>query len=316
MKRNKISLIGAGNIGGTMAHIAITKELGDVVIIDIAEGVPQGKALDISSLKPIDNSDAQCIGSNNYEDIKDSDVIIITAGIPRKPGMSRDDLISTNANIIKNVSDKIKQYASNAFVICVTNPLDAMVWTLQKFSGLPHNKVVGMAGILDAARFRYFIAEELNVSVKDVHCFVLGGHGDTMVPLARYSTVHGVPLTDLVSMGWLSQEKLNQIIKRTRNGGAEVVSLLKTGSAFYAPAAAAIQMAEAYLKDSKRILQCSAWIENQYNQEGLYIGVPVMIGKNGIEKIIELPLNQSEMAEFEQSAGHIKELIAKCKELI
>lgn len=308
MARRKIALIGAGQIGGTLAHLAGLKELGDVVLFDIAEGMPAGKALDLVESSPVDGFNASMQGSNDYADIAGADVVIVTAGIPRKPGMSRDDLIATNAGVMKSVGDAIKTHCPNAFVICITNPLDAMVWALQKISGLPANKVVGMAGVLDSARFRYFLAEEFNVSVEDVTAFVLGGHGDTMVPLVRYSTVAGIPLPDLVKMGWTTQEKLDSIVQRTRDGGAEIVGLLKTGSAFYAPAAAAIQMAESYLMDQKRVLPCAAHLSGQYGVDGLYVGVPVVIGENGVERIIEIDLQGEEKAGFEKSVAAVQSL--------
>lgn len=308
-KRAKIALIGGGNIGGSLALMAAQKELGDVVLFDINEGLPQGKALDIAEASPVDGYNSGVTGTNSYEDIKDSDVIIVTAGIARKPGMSRDDLIAINTGVMKTVGEGIKKYAPNAFVIVITNPLDAMVWVLQKASGLPTHKVVGMAGVLDSARFRYFLAEEFNVSVEDVTAFVLGGHGDTMVPLARYSTVAGIPLPDLVKMGWTTQEKLDKIIQRTRDGGAEIVALLKTGSAFYAPAASALVMAESYLKDQKRVLPVAAHLTGQYGQKDLYVGVPVVIGAGGVEKIVEIELNAEEKKAFEASADAVRGLI-------
>jgi len=316
MARKKIALIGSGNIGGTLAHLIGLKELGDVVLFDIADGIPQGKALDIAESTPIEGVDASYSGGSDYSVIEGADVIIVTAGIPRKPGMSRDDLIGTNANVMTQVGAGIKKYAPNAFVICITNPLDAMVWVLREASGLPHNKVVGMAGVLDSARFRYFLAEEFNVSVEDVTAFVLGGHGDTMVPLTRYSTVAGVPLPDLVKAGWTTQEKLDQIVQRTRDGGAEIVGLLKTGSAFYAPAAAAVLMAESYLKDKRRVLPVAAWVDGAYGLDGIYVGVPVVLGANGVEKIVEIELNAAEAAEFGKSVDSVRGLIAKSKELM
>ncbi|MEM8794225.1 MAG: malate dehydrogenase [Pseudomonadota bacterium] len=315
MARSKIALIGAGQIGGTLAHLAGLKELGDVVLFDIVDGVPQGKALDIAESSPVDAFDADLKGTSSYEDIAGADVCIVTAGVPRKPGMSRDDLIGTNLKVMKAVGEGIKANAPNAFVICITNPLDAMVWALQKFSGLPAEKVVGMAGVLDSARFRYFLAEEFNVSVKDVTAFVLGGHGDTMVPLTRYSTVAGIPLPDLVKMGWTSQEKLDQIVQRTRDGGAEIVGLLKTGSAFYAPAASAIQMAESYLKDQKRVLPSAAMLSGQYGQDGIYVGVPTVIGEKGIERVVEIELNADEQAMFDHSVGAVNGLLEACRNL-
>jgi len=316
MARKKIALIGSGNIGGTLAHLIGLKELGDVVLFDIADGIPQGKALDIAESTPIEGVDASYSGGSDYSVIEGADVIIVTAGIPRKPGMSRDDLIGTNANVMTQVGAGIKKYAPNAFVICITNPLDAMVWVLREASGLPHAKVVGMAGVLDSARFRYFLAEEFNVSVEDVTAFVLGGHGDTMVPLTRYSTVAGVPLPDLIKAGWTTQEKLDQIVQRTRDGGAEIVGLLKTGSAFYAPAAAAVLMAESYLKDKRRVLPVAAWVDGAYGLDGIYVGVPVVLGANGVEKIVEIELNASEAAEFGKSVDSVRGLIAKSKELM
>lgn len=316
MAKKKISLIGAGNIGGTLAHLVALKELGDVVLFDIAPGIPQGKSLDISQSTPVDGTSGLQQGTNDYKDIGHSDVIIVTAGIPRKPGMSRDDLIEINAKVMKSVGEGIQKYSPDAFVICITNPLDAMVWALQKSSGLPHNKVVGMAGVLDSSRFRYFIAQELNVSVADVSAFVLGGHGDTMVPLARYSTVGGIPLPDLVKMKWLSQKRLDEIIQRTRDGGAEIVSLLKTGSAFYAPAASAIAMAEAYLKDKRSILPCAAYCSGEYGVKDIYVGVPAIIGKNGIEKIIEIELNDQEKEALNKSIAAVEQLIIATKKLM
>ncbi|WP_413205674.1 malate dehydrogenase [Rhodospirillum sp. A1_3_36] len=316
MARKKIALVGAGNIGGTLAHLIGLKELGDVVLFDIAEGTPQGKALDIAESTPIEGCDAAYSGSNDYSAIKDADVVIVTAGVPRKPGMSRDDLIGINAKVMSAVGEGIKNNCPDAFVICITNPLDAMVWVLREVSGLPHNKVVGMAGVLDSARFRYFLAEEFNVSVEDVTAFVLGGHGDTMVPLTRYSTVAGIPLPDLVKMGWTTQEKLDQIVQRTRDGGAEIVGLLKTGSAFYAPAAAAVQMAEAYLKDKKRVLPCAAWVDGQYGLDGMYVGVPTVIGAGGIEKVVEIELNDAEKDAFGKSVDSVRGLLAASKELM
>lgn len=308
--RNKIALIGGGNIGGTLAHLAMTRELGDVVIFDIAEDMPAGKALDLIQSSTLEGSDCNLSGSNDYSAIKGSDVIIVTAGIPRKPGMSRDDLIATNTKVMKTVGENIAKYAPEAFVICVTNPLDAMVWALQKASGLPTNKVVGMAGVLDSSRFSYFLAEEFGVSVKDVTSFVLGGHGDTMVPLVRYSTIAGIPVPDMVKMGWSSKEKIDAIVERTRKGGGEIVSLLKNGSAFYAPATSALEMAESYLKDKKRILPCAAYLNGEYGQKDLYVGVPVVIGAGGVEKILEIELSADEKADFEKSANAVKELIS------
>ena len=315
MKRNKIALIGSGQIGGTLAHLVGLKELGDIVLFDIADGIPQGKALDIAESSPISTFDTNIIGTSSYEDIKDADVCIVTAGVPRKPGMSRDDLLSINLRVMKSVGDGIKKYAANSFVICITNPLDAMVWALQKYSGLPPENVVGMAGVLDSGRFSYFLAEEFNVSVKDVHTFVLGGHGDTMVPLVRYSTVGGIPIPDLVKMGWSSQKKIDQIVQRTRDGGAEIVALLKTGSAFYAPAASAINMAESYLRDQKRIIPCAANLSGQYGLKDIYVGVPTIIGNKGVEKIIEINLNEKEKLNFSKSLESVKNLIDACKKI-
>ena len=313
MARKKIALIGSGQIGGTLAHLAGLKELGDIVLFDIAEGVPQGKGLDIAESSPVDGFDARYSGANSYEAIAGADVVIVTAGVPRKPGMSRDDLLGINLKVMEQVGAGLKQHAPNAFVICITNPLDAMVWALQKASGLPRHKVVGMAGVLDSARFRYFLAEELGVSVRDVHAMTLGGHGDDMVPLIRYSTVGGVPLPELVKMGWLTQDKLDAIVKRTRGGGGEIVALLKTGSAFYAPAASAIAMAESYLKDQKRVLPCAAYLDGQYGVKDMYVGVPVLIGENGVEKIIEVPFDDGEKAMFAKSVEAVKGLVDACK---
>jgi len=312
MARNKIALIGSGMIGGTLAHLAGLKELGDVVLFDIAEGTPQGKALDISQSAPAEGFDSRLSGANDYSAIEGADVCIVTAGVARKPGMSRDDLLGINLKVMEQVGAGIKKYAPNAFVICITNPLDAMVWALQKFSGLPKNKVVGMAGVLDSGRFRHFLAEEFNVSIEDVTAFVLGGHGDTMVPLARYSTVAGIPLPDLIKMGWTSKEKLEEIIQRTRDGGAEIVSLLKTGSAYYAPAASAILMAESYLKDKKRVLPCAAYLSGQYGVKDMYVGVPCVIGEGGIERVIEIELNKTEQKAFDHSVGAVAGLCEAC----
>jgi malate dehydrogenase len=308
--RSKISLIGGGNIGGTLAHLIMMKELGDVVIFDIAEGMPAGKALDISQSAPVEGKDSILYGTNNYKDILDSDVIIVTAGLPRKPGMSRDDLLKANAEVMHIVGDNIGKYAPNAFVIVVTNPLDAMVFELQKASELPTNMVVGMAGVLDSARFSHFLADEFHVSVEDVKSFVLGGHGDTMVPLVRYSTVAGIPIPDLVKMGWSTEKKIEEIVERTRKGGGEIVELLKTGSAYYAPATSAIAMAESYLKDKKRIFPCAAHLDGEYGVEDLYVGVPVVIGSHGVEKIVEIELNGSEKKEFEKSVESVKNLVS------
>lgn len=309
MARKKIGLVGAGQIGGTLALLAGLKELGDIAIVDIAEGVPQGKALDIAEAAPVEGFDAFYAGSNDYNVIAGADVVIVTAGVPRKPGMSRDDLIGINTGVIKTVGENIKKYAPNAFVIVITNPLDAMVEVMQRATGFKDNMVVGMAGVLDSARFRYFLAEEFKVSVEDVSAFVLGGHGDTMVPLVRYSTVAGIPLPDVVKMGWTTQAKLDAIVDRTRNGGAEIVNLLKTGSAFYAPAASAIAMAESYLRDKKRVLPCAAKLSGQYGVKGLYIGVPVIIGAKGVEKIIEIELNPDERKMFDHSVNAVKDLV-------
>ncbi len=315
MARKKIALIGGGQIGGTLAHLAGLKELGDVVIFDIVDGVPQGKALDLAQSSTVSHFDADLKGTKSYAAIKGADVVIVTAGIPRKPGMSRDDLLSINLKVMSQVGDGIKKYAPKAFVICITNPLDAMVWALQKACGLPKNMVVGMAGVLDSARFRYFLADEMNVSVKDVTAFVLGGHGDTMVPSVRYSTVAGIPLPDLVKMKWITQKKVDEIVQRTRDGGAEIVALLKNGSAFYAPAAAAIEMAESYMKDQKRVLPCAAHLNGQYGQKGLYVGVPVVIGAKGVEKIVEIKLDAGERAGFKKSVTAVKGLIKDCQKI-
>ncbi len=313
MARKKIALIGSGQIGGTLAHLIGLKELGDVVMFDIAEGVPQGKSLDIAESSPVDGFDGHFSGANSYDAIAGADVVIVTAGVPRKPGMSRDDLLGINLKVMEQVGQGLKQYAPNAFVICITNPLDAMVWALQKSSGLPKNKVIGMAGVLDSARFRYFLAEELNVSVRDVHAMTLGGHGDDMVPLIRHSTVGGVPLPDLVKMGWITQEKLDSIVKRTRGGGGEIVALLKTGSAFYAPAASAVAMAESYLKDQKRILPCAAYLDGQYGVKDMYVGVPVVIGAGGAERIVEVIFDDAEKEMFKTSVAAVKGLVDACK---
>ncbi|MFO1069040.1 MAG: malate dehydrogenase [Geminicoccaceae bacterium] len=313
MARNKIALIGAGQIGGTLALLAGLKELGDVVLFDLVEGMPAGKALDLVQSSPVEDFNARLTGTNDYADIKGADVVIVTAGVPRKPGMSRDDLIAINAGVIKSVGEAIKANCPDAFVIVITNPLDAMVWAMQKVTGLPPAKVVGMAGVLDSARFRWFLADEFKVSVEDVTAFVLGGHGDTMVPLVRYSTVAGIPLPDLVKMGWTTQERLDGIVQRTRDGGAEIVNLLKTGSAFYAPAASAIAMAESYLKDQKRVLPCAAHLTGQYGVDDLYVGVPVVIGAGGVERIVEIELNGDEKAAFEKSVGAVRSLCAAVK---
>jgi len=306
--RKKIALVGSGNIGGTLAHLAAIKELGDVTLFDIAEGIPQGKSLDLAQSGPVESFDSKMIGSNDYKDLKDSDVVIVTAGVARKPGMSRDDLVEINTKVMKQVGKGIKDNCPKAFVICITNPLDAMVGVLQRASGLPTNMVVGMAGVLDSARFRHFLAEEFDVSVSDVTAFVLGGHGDTMVPLARYSAVAGIPVPDLVKMGWSTQKKIDQIVQRTRDGGAEIVGLLKTGSAFYAPASSAIEMADSYLKDKKKLLPCAAYVDGYYNLNGLYVGVPVIIGKNGVERIVEITFTSDEKDMFNHSVSAVKQL--------
>ncbi len=313
MARKKIALIGAGNIGGTLAHLAASKELGDVVLFDVVEGVPQGKALDLSQCGPIEGFDSKISGTNDYADIAGADVIIVTAGVARKPGMSRDDLLGINLKVMKAVGEGIKNNAPNAFVICITNPLDAMVWALREFSGMPHHMVVGMAGVLDSARFSHFLADEFNVSVKDVTSFVLGGHGDTMVPVIEYSTVSGIPVPDLIEMGFSTQERIDAIVQRTRSGGGEIVGLLKTGSAFYAPATSGIAMAEAYLKDKKRVLPCAAYVDGQYGVDGLYVGVPVVIGAGGVEKIIEIKLGEEAKANLDVSIDAVKELLVACK---
>ena len=308
MARNKISLVGAGNIGGTLALLAGLKELGDVMLFDIAEGMPQGKALDIAQASPIEGFNADVAGSNDYAALAGSDVVIVTAGVARKPGMSRDDLIGINTKVMNQVGAGIKENCPDAFVICITNPLDVMVGVLQKASGLPTSKIVGMAGVLDSARFRYFLAEEFAVSVEDVTAFVLGGHGDTMVPLVRYSAVAGIPVPDLVKMGWSSAEKIEDIVQRTRDGGAEIVGLLKTGSAFYAPASSAIEMADAYLKDKKRLLPCAAYVDGAYGLDGLYVGVPVILGAGGVERVVEIELNEDEQAMFDRSVSAVQAL--------
>lgn len=308
MARNKISLVGAGNIGGTLALLAGLKELGDVMLFDIAEGMPQGKALDIAQASPIEGFNADVAGSNDYAALAGSDVVIVTAGVARKPGMSRDDLIGINTKVMNQVGAGIKENCPDAFVICITNPLDVMVGVLQKASGLPTSKIVGMAGVLDSARFRYFLAEEFAVSVEDVTAFVLGGHGDTMVPLVRYSAVAGIPVPDLVKMGWSSDEKIEEIVQRTRDGGAEIVGLLKTGSAFYAPASSAIEMADAYLKDKKRLLPCAAYVDGAYGLDGLYVGVPVILGAGGVERVVEIELNEDEQAMFDRSVSAVRAL--------
>ncbi|KQR83236.1 malate dehydrogenase [Sphingomonas sp. Leaf343] len=313
MARKKIALIGAGNIGGTLAHLAALKGLGDIVLFDVVEGVPQGKALDLSQCAPVEGFDAEIKGSNDYADIAGADVIIVTAGVARKPGMSRDDLLGINLKVMKAVGEGIKANAPDAFVICITNPLDAMVWALREFSGLPTHKVVGMAGVLDSARFSHFIADEFKVSVKDVSTFVLGGHGDTMVPVVQYSTVAGIPVPDLIKMGKSTQEKIDAIVKRTRGGGGEIVGLLKTGSAYYAPATSGIAMAEAYLFDQKRLLPCAAYVDGQYGLDGLYVGVPVVIGAGGVEEIVEIALDDEAKGNFQVSVDAVKELLVACK---
>ena len=315
MARNKIALVGAGNIGGTLAHLIGLKGLGDVVLFDIIKGVPEGKALDLVESSPVEGFDAQMMGASSYSTIRNSDVVIVTAGVARKPGMSRDDLIGINTGVMQAVGEGIKRYCPKAFVICITNPLDAMVWALREASGLPANRVVGMAGILDSARFRYFLAEEFKVSVQDVTAFVLGGHGDTMVPLPRYSTVAGIPLPDLVKMKWTTKKRLDEIVQRTRDGGAEIVGLLKTGSAYYAPASSAIQMAEAYLKDQKRVLPCCALLNGEYGVRGLYVGVPVVIGSKGVERIIEINLNASEKKVLKSSITAVRTLVNVVKKM-
>ena len=313
MARKKIALIGAGNIGGTLAHLAALKGLGDIVLFDVVEGVPQGKALDLSQCGPVEGFDANIKGSNDYADIAGADVIIVTAGVARKPGMSRDDLLGINLKVMKAVGEGIRDNAPDAFVICITNPLDAMVWALREFSGLPANKVVGMAGVLDSARFSHFLAEEFGVSVKDVNTFVLGGHGDTMVPVLEYSTVSGIPVSDLIAMGFSTQEKVDAIIKRTRGGGGEIVALLKTGSAYYAPATSGIAMAEAYLYDQKRILPAAAHLSGEYGIDNLYVGVPVVIGAGGVEKVVEVKLSDEAKANLQVSVDAVKELLVACK---
>ncbi|MGY8985668.1 MAG: malate dehydrogenase [Sphingomonadales bacterium] len=315
MARNKISLIGGGQIGGTLAHLAGLKELGDIVIFDIAEGLPQGKALDLAQASSVEGFDASLKGVNDYKDIEESDVIIVTAGVARKPGMSRDDLLEINLKVMKSVGEGIRDHAPDAFVICITNPLDAMVWALREFSCLPHHMLCGMAGVLDSSRFQHFLADELNVSIQDITTFVLGGHGDTMVPLIRYSTVAGIPLPDLIKMGWSTQEKIDEIVQRTRDGGAEIVALLKTGSAYYAPATSAIAMAESYLKDKKRLLPCAAYLNGQYGVDDMYVGVPTIIGAGGIERIVEIELEGEEKEGFDHSVKAVQELIKACKNI-
>jgi malate dehydrogenase len=316
MARKKIALIGAGQIGGTLALLLGLKQLGDVVMCDVVEGVPQGKSLDLAEATPVEGFDARYQGSNDYSAIAGADVVIVTAGVPRKPGMSRDDLIGINAKIVSQVGAAIKQHAPQAFVITVTNPLDVMVWVMREATGLPHQRVVGMAGVLDSARFRYFLAEEFKVSVEDVTAFVLGGHGDSMVPLVRYSTVAGIPLPDLVKMGWTTQDKLDKIVQRTRDGGGEIVNLLKTGSAFYAPASSAVAMAESYLLDKKRVLPCAAYLTGQYGVKDLYVGVPVVLGAQGVERIVEIAMNPAEKAEFDKSVAAVRTLCDVGKKLL
>jgi len=309
MAKSKIALVGAGNIGGTLAHLAGLKNLGDVVLVDIAEGIPQGKALDLEQSSAVETFGGKISGTNDYADIADADVVIVTAGIARKPGMSRDDLIAINTNVMKSVGEGIKQHAPNAFVIVITNPLDAMVWVMREVTGFKHSKVVGMAGVLDSSRFSCFLAEALEVAVEDINSFVLGGHGDSMVPLTRYSTVAGIPVPDLVKKGWMSQKQLDDIVQRTRDGGAEIVGLLKTGSAYYAPASSAIAMAESYLFDKRRVLPCAAWLTGEYGVDGLYVGVPAVIGKNGIERVVEIDLTSDEQKEFDASVASVKGLV-------
>jgi len=315
MARKKIALIGAGMIGGTLAHLAAMRELGDIVLFDVIEGIPEGKALDIAQAGPVDDFDAALKGTTDYGDIAGADVCIVTAGVARKPGMSRDDLLGINLKVMKAVGEGIRKHAPNAFVICITNPLDAMVWALREFSGLPHKMVVGMAGVLDSARFRHFLAEEFNVSVEDVTAFVLGGHGDTMVPVVNYSTVAGIPIPDLIKMGWTTQDKIDAIVKRTRGGGGEIVALLKTGSAYYAPATSAIAMAESFLKDKKRVLPAAAHLTGQYGVDDLYVGVPVVIGAGGVERIVEIELDSSARNNFDVSVDAVKELLVACRQI-
>ncbi len=315
MARNKIALIGAGMIGGTLAHLVCLKELGDVVLFDIMEGMPEGKALDIAESGPVEDFDADLKGTNEYADINGADVVIVTAGVARKPGMSRDDLLEINLKVMEQVGAGIKKYAPEAFVICITNPLDAMVWALQRSCGLPRNKVVGMAGVLDSARFRHFLAQEFDVSVEDVSAFVLGGHGDTMVPLPRYSSVAGIPLPDLIKMRWITQARLDEIVQRTRDGGAEIVGLLKTGSAYYAPASSAIMMAEAYLKDKRRVLSCAAFLNGEFGVKGLYVGVPAVISAKGVERVVEIALDSKEQEAFMNSVEAVKGLVEACQKI-
>ncbi len=315
MAKAKIALIGGGNIGGTLAHLAALKEFGDIVIFDIVEGLPQGKALDLAQSGPVQGFDGVIRGTQDYKDIAGADVVIVTAGVARKPGMSRDDLLGINIKVMKSVGEGIKTHAPDAFVICITNPLDAMVWALREITGLPHNKVVGMAGVLDSSRFRLFLAEEFGVSVEDVTAFVLGGHGDTMVPLTRYSAVAGIPVPDLVSMGWSTQEKIDGIVQRTRDGGAEIVKLLKTGSAYYAPATSAIEMADSYLKDKKRVMPAAAHLKGQYGVDDLYVGVPVVIGAGGVERVVEVALSSDEKVMFDKSVNAVRGLVDAVKSI-
>jgi len=315
MARHKLALIGAGQIGGTLAHLIGLKELGDVVLFDIAEGIPQGKALDLVQSSPVDGFDAKFAGTNSYDTIQGADVCIVTAGVPRKPGMSRDDLLGINLKVMEQVGSGIRKYAPDAFVICITNPLDAMVWALQKACGLPKTMVVGMAGVLDSSRFRYFLADEFNVSVEDVTAFVLGGHGDSMVPLVRYSAVAGIPLPDLIKMRWTSQARLDAVVQRTRDGGAEIVNLLKSGSAYYAPAASAVAMAESYLRDKKRVLPAAAHLNGEYGVRDLYVGVPVVIGAKGVERVVEIELNSAEREMFDKSVTAVQTLVDACRKI-
>lgn len=311
--RKKIGLVGAGNIGGTLAHLAVNKQLGDVVLFDVVEGLPQGKALDIAQACAVEGVDAGIKGTNTYEDLAGADVVIVTAGIARKPGMSRDDLVATNTGIVSTVAENLKKFCPGAFVIVITNPLDAMVWVMQQKTGFDPKKVVGMAGVLDSARFSYFLAEALKTSQKDITTFVLGGHGDTMVPMVSYSTVAGIPLPDLVKMGWIAQDALDKMVQRTRDGGAEIVGLLKTGSAFYAPAASAIKMATSYLRDEKQLLPCAAYLNGEYGQKDIYVGVPAIIGAGGVEKIVEIALPAEQQKQFEHSVNAVRELVASTK---
>jgi malate dehydrogenase len=315
MARTKIALIGAGMIGGTLAHLAAIREIGDIVLVDVAEGIPQGKALDLAQAGPVQGYDSKLTGTQDYSEIKSADVCIVTAGIARKPGMSRDDLLGINLKVMKAVGEGIKAHAPDSFVICVTNPLDAMVWALREFCELPHQRVVGMAGVLDSARFRHFLAEEFGVSTRDVSAFVLGGHGDTMVPVPAYSTVGGIPIPDLVKMGWSTQERIDAIVQRTRSGGGEIVALLKSGSAYYAPATSALMMAEAYLRDQKRLLPAAAYLQGQYGVEDLYVGVPVVIGAGGVERIVEIELDDTAKANFQVSVDAVKELLEACRNI-